>query len=55
MIECKKKKALSLRQSLVDKLKEMKLSFVKPVGPEGRLFGSVTVFEISKKLQEAGL
>ena len=54
LIEAKKKKALLLRQTLSDKLKDIKLSFEKPASAEGRLFGSLTVFEISKKLQELG-
>ena len=54
MMEFKKKKALNLRKSLTEKLKDLKLSFVKSVGREGRLFGSVTAFEIAKKLQEQG-
>ena len=54
MMEFKKKKALSLRKSLTEKLKDLKLSFVKSAGQEGRLFGSVTAFEIAKKLQEQG-
>lgn len=53
-IESKKKKALSLRQSLIEKLEGMKLSFVKEADASGRLFGSLTVFEISKKLQLQG-
>ncbi len=54
MMEFKKKKALSLRQSLLEKIKEVKLSFVKPALADGRLFGSLTVFEISKQLQSQG-
>ncbi len=54
MIECKKKKALLLRQTLVDKLKGLTLSFTKEADSSGRLFGSLTVFEVSKQLQLQG-
>ena len=54
MIEFKKKKALSLRKSLSEKLQNIRLSFTKPAGKENRLFGSVTALEIAKKLQEQG-
>ena len=53
-IESKKKKALSLRQALIEKLKGVKLSFVKEADSSGHLFGSLTVFEISKQLQLQG-
>ena len=54
MMEFKKKKALSLRKSLSEKLENLSLSFIKPAGEENRLFGSVTALEIAKKLQEQG-
>lgn len=54
MIESKKKKALSLRKTLVDKLEGLTLSFEKEADSSGRLFGSLTVFEISKQLQLQG-
>jgi len=53
-IEAKKKKALNARQSLVEKLKTVSLSFEKSADTSGHLFGSVTVFEISKQLQDQG-
>ena len=49
-----KKKALSLRQSLAEKLKGLKLSFVKEASPDGKLFGSITVLDISKELNAKG-
>ena len=54
LIESTKKKALSLRQTLVEKLKDRSLSFVKEADSSGHLFGSVTVFEISKQLHLQG-
>lgn len=50
LIEAKKKKALNLRESLLEKLKGINISFVKSADSSGKLFGSVTNFEISKKL-----
>ena len=52
LIEVKKKKALTLRTALVDKIKGIKLDFKKEADTAGRLFGSVSAFEISKKLEE---
>lgn len=54
LIEIKKKKALDLRKTLVEKLKDVKLSFLKEADESGKLFGSLTVFEISKELQQKG-
>lgn len=53
-IESKKKKALALRQDLIEKIKGISLSFMKEADSSGRLFGSLTVFEISKQLQLQG-
>ena len=53
-IEAKKKKALSLREALLKKLKGLKLSFLKSADASGKLFGSVTVFEISRELERQG-
>ena len=52
LIESKKKKALSLRGALIEKIKGLKLDFKKEADTAGRLFGSVSAFEISKKLEE---
>lgn len=52
LIESKKKKALGSRQELVKKLKDIELSFIKEADEKGHLFGSLTVFEISKALQQ---
>ena len=52
LIEAKKKKALALRMTLIDKLKGVKLDFKKEADTAGRLFGSVSAFAISKKLEE---
>ena len=54
LIEVKKKKALVLRQVLSEKLKGLKLSFVKEADASGKLFGSLNAFEISKKLRLQG-
>ncbi|MDE0120086.1 MAG: 50S ribosomal protein L9 [Bdellovibrionales bacterium] len=54
LIEVKQKKALVLRQALVEKLKDLKLSFVKEADASGKLFGSLTAFEISKELRLQG-
>ena len=54
LIESKKKKALSLRQALVEKLKDVSLSFVKEADTSGKLFGSLTIFEISRQLYAQG-
>jgi len=51
LIEVKKKKALALRMTLVDKLKGVKLEFKKEADSKGRLFGSVSAFVISKQLE----
>ena len=52
LILAKKKKALSLRTVLLNKLKNVKLEFKKSADKKGKLFGSVSAFEISKKLEE---
>ena len=55
VIESKKKKALNSRQGLVENLKDIELSFIKEADEKtGHLFGSLTVFEISKALQQKG-
>ena len=53
-IAAKKKKALVERQSLVEKLKDLKLSFVKEASKEGKMFGSLTALDISKELNTKG-
>ena len=53
-ISAKKKKALVLRQSLVEKLKDLKLAFVKEASKEGKMFGSLTALDISKELNAKG-
>ena len=53
-IKSKRKKALILRQALVESLKDIKLSFVKEADSSGKLFGSLTVFDISKELRIQG-
>ena len=54
LIDFKKKKAEVLRQALSEKLKDIKLSFIKEADASGKLFGSLTAFEISKKLRLQG-
>ena len=54
LIQVKRKKATRDRKTLADQLKEEELSFTKQVDDKGRLFGSVSAFDISKKLEEKG-
>ena len=53
-IEAQKKKALELRKTLAEKIQGQKLSFVKSADAKGKLFGSLTSFEISKALNIKG-
>ena len=53
-ILAKQKKALILRKSVAEKLKDLKISFVREAGLEGKLFGSLTVLDISKELNAKG-
>ena len=54
VIAAKQKKALEHRQVLAKNLKDLKLSFIKEADTDGKLFGSLTVFEVSKELQAQG-
>ena len=54
VIESKKKKAIQQRKTLVEKLKDVSLTFEKQIDDKGRLFGSVNAVEISKTLEEQG-
>jgi len=54
LIESRRKKAFSLKQALVEKLKDVSLSFVKEADASGKLFGSLTIFEISRQLYAQG-
>ena len=48
------KKAQLLRDEIAKKLEGLKLSFHKSFSAKGKLFGSVTLSEISEKLREKG-
>ena len=52
IIEAKKRKAISERQSLIEKLSSIKLKFEKEAQKDNRLFGSVTAHEISQSLEK---
>ena len=52
IIEAKKRKALTERKLLIEKLSSLKLEFEKESQKDGRLFGSVTAHEISQKLEK---
>ena len=54
LIQIKRKKAAQARKTLADRLKGEELSFTKQVDDRGRLFGSVSAFDISKKLEGKG-
>lgn len=52
LIEAKKRKALSERKALIEKLSSIKLKFEKESLKEGKLFGSVTAYDISQSLEK---
>lgn len=52
IITAKKRKAISERKVLIEKLSSIKLKFEKESLKDGRLFGSVTAFEISQALEK---
>jgi large subunit ribosomal protein L9 len=53
--EIKKKKAMSVRQEVINKLQGLTLTFKLETAAESeKLFGSVTTHEISKKLESQG-
>lgn len=54
MAEAKRKKAVSDRKELVEKLDGLTLSFTKPAGDNDKLFGSITNMEISNELEVKG-
>lgn len=54
LVESKKKKAQVLRKTMMEKLKEARLCFIRQTDSKGRLFGSVSAFDISKKMEELG-
>ncbi len=53
-IEAKQKKALLLRQSQIEKLQKIQISFIKEADSSGHLFGSVTISDIAKELEKQG-
>ena len=52
LITAKKRKALSERKKLVEKLSALNIEFEKESLKDGKLFGSVTAFEISQTLEK---
>ena len=52
--ELRSKKAQLLRNELGEKMKGIKLSFQKQTTKQGKLFGSITVSDISSKLKAQG-
>ena len=52
IIEAKKRKAIAERKSLIERLSSIKLTFEKESQEDGRLFGSVTAYEISQALEQ---
>ncbi len=54
VVESKKKKARALRKTMMEKLKEARFCFTRQTDSKGRLFGSVSAFDISKKMEDSG-
>ncbi len=52
--EIKKKKVVSERQTLIEKINGATVVFQKQAGEEDKLFGSITTLEISKELEKQG-
>ncbi len=52
--ETKKKKALSERQEILNKINGVTVKFKSAAGESDKLFGTVTTSDISKELQKAG-
>ena len=52
LIEAKKRKAISERKVLIEKLSSIKLKFEKESLKDGKLFGSVTAYDISQSLEK---
>ncbi len=52
IIEAKKRKAITERKALIEKLSSVKLKFEKESLKDGRLFGSVTAYDISEALEK---
>ena len=52
IIEAKKRKALVERKALIQKLSSVRLKFEKESLKDGKLFGSVTAYEISQALEK---
>ena len=52
LIEAKKRKAVTKRKLLIEKLSSVKLEFEKESQKDGSLFGSVTAHEISQALEK---
>ena len=52
IIEAKKRKAVSERQKIIDRLSSIKLVFERESQKDNKIFGSVTAHEISQALEE---
>ena len=52
--ESKKKKALAERQAVLDKIKNITVTFKLNAGDHDKLFGTVTTADISKALEKQG-
>jgi large subunit ribosomal protein L9 len=54
-IEAKRSKQLNDSKSVADKIAKVGLVFERPVGPGGRLFGSVTPFDVVSEIAKYGV
>ena len=54
LVKIKKEKRKKESEKELDRLKDVSVSIVAQVGDEGKLFGSVTSMDISRKLKEQG-
>ena len=52
IIDAKKRKAISERKALIEKLSSIKLKFEKESQKDSKIFGSVTAYEISQALEK---
>lgn len=55
LAELKSKKAQALRNETAKKADGLKISIKKQTAPNGRLFGSVTAFEVAAELAKSGI
>jgi large subunit ribosomal protein L9 len=52
--DVKRKKAMTVRKSMIDKIKGITIEFKREAGETEKLFGSITTVEISKQLEAQG-